>query len=140
MPKKQGKSAQRVKTYLSKKDLARFDAVCEQLKQSRYRFMKTALLNAISFMEQWFNGELTPIPFLGMTPPTILRTIDPNPNSQETEAERQKHIAERRKQALALANPHYAKALTSSDHQALQKELVGAFKEIGRLQKRDEES
>jgi len=136
MSKQHKQFDQRIKTYLSKKDLVRLDQICARLNQSRYKFLKTAVLQAISFMEHWFAGHLsqlgTTFPYSMPTSlPSLLRSNGPNPpthDSQETEVERQVRLDKRRKQALTLSNPAVAQTLETFNYNELKIELLRAFR------------
>jgi len=136
MPEK-GEHEQRVKTYLSKTELARLDEVCDRLHQSRYGFIKTTLLNAIAFMEQWFNGELSPNPIWSISSINPLSSIEPKTLPEESEAEHQKRLHRQRMQALRLSNPAYAQAMDNKDHRAIGSELRKALKGIKRSEEQE---
>ena len=138
MPK-QSKRGKQVWTWLSKIDNKRLDKLCEQLHQSRYRFAQTAILNALTFMEQWLTGELIVNPTGTMPAPSPLSAINSKQHAEESEAEHQKRLHRQRMQALRLANPAYAQAMDNKDHRAIGSELRKALKGIKKSEEQEKE-
>lgn len=136
MPK-QSKRGKQVWTWLSKIDNKRLDKLCEQLHQSRYRFAQTALLNAMTTMEQWLTGELQVNPTTAISIPTPLSPINSKRHTEESETDRQKRLHRQRMQALRLSNPAYAQAMDNKDHRAIGSELRKALKGIKKSEEQE---